>query len=547
MKLKNNIILIIILIVALFIRIYKISQYPVSLNWDEVSHGYNAYSLIETGKDQWDKSWPIFNFRAYGDYPTTLNMYLTVPFVYLFGLNEFTTRIVSVLCGFGIVYLTYLLSKLLFKNNSVINLITLISAVSPWTFFTSRATFQSTVAQFFLILGIYFLLKTIKQNIKYLLPALFFTSISTYAYHNTRIVIPLILFAFLIIYFKEIKKIFIKNKLYSTFSIIIFLLIFIPQFINMFDKEAQARSRWVFIINPASINLIEVSRNEFKGSPFLAKILYNKPLHFTKTVLNNYLGFINPKILFFNSTQNYQFNIPKNGVMFPIVLPFFYIGLFFLFKEIKNKDYQFLLLWYILGLIPAVITSGDFPIIRAMTILPIPYILIGIAFNKLIIFDKKNIFTIAIFSLVLFYSAIYLNNYFKKYSIQYSQSWQYGYKQAINYIKNNYDNYDQILITKKYGEAHEYLLFYYPWSPSKYLSDKNLKWDYHADWYWVDGFDKFTFINDWEIKEKTNDVNNKTLLITTQNNYNQNAKLLETINFLDNTVAFEILELNNEK
>ena len=61
----------------------------------------------------------------------------------------------------------------------------------------------------------------------------------------------------------------------------------------------------------------------------------------------------------------------------------------------------------------------------------------------------------------------------------------------------------------------------------------------------INAFDKFKFINDWEIQEKTKTVNSKTLLITSPNNYNKdNSRLIKTINFLNGQVAFEILEIN---
>jgi hypothetical protein len=132
------------------------------------------------------------------------------------------------------------------------------------------------------------------------------------------------------------------------------------------------------------------------------------------------------------------------------------------------------------------------------------------------------------------------------YTKQYSSSWQYGYSQMISYVKSVCSNYDQIIVTKKYGEAHEFILFYWPWNPANYQNTPSKNWDYHANWYWVNAFDKFKFVNDWEIKDytKTFTSNSKTLLITSPNNYNQDSsKLLQTINFLDGSPAFEILEI----
>lgn len=547
---------IVIFFIALFLRFWHLDKFPVSLNWDEVSHGYNAYSLLKTGKDQWNMDWPIFNFRAYGDYPTTLNMYLTIPFVYFLGLNEISIRLPSALLGFGLVIVSFFLGKLLFKNTKAALLLMFITAISPWTLFPSRAVFQSTVAQFFFALGILLVLYSIKNKSKLILPGLVCLALSTYGYHNTRIVVPLMSVLILLIFWKSCVKFLFKNKIFSLFSILIFIAILLPQFLNFFDSSSRARSRWVFIINPASINTINENRNNFNGHPLIAKLVYNKPTYFVSEVSKNYLEFLNPKTLFFTGTQNYQFNIPNTGVLFPVLLPFFYLGILVAVKNSFKKDKLSLTLiaWSIIGLIPAVITSGDFPIIRAMTLLPLPQIFITLGIILILKYLKQtNIKLIFILFLILINSIQafdYMKNYFNNYSTDYSQAWQYGYKEAVNFAKEKYQKYDQIIVTKKYGEAHEYFLFFWPWDPSSYLNDPNKVWDFHADWYWVDSFDKFKFVNDWEIKSITTEISSdkNTLLITSPNNYNQsNAKLLKTINFLDKKPAFDILEIYGQK
>ena len=54
--------LILILALAAFLRFYKIGQVPPSLNWDEVAIGYNAYSILKTGKDEWGVPFPLLGF-----------------------------------------------------------------------------------------------------------------------------------------------------------------------------------------------------------------------------------------------------------------------------------------------------------------------------------------------------------------------------------------------------------------------------------------------------------------------------------------------------
>jgi hypothetical protein len=81
---RNNKYLIFIVILAAILRFAQITQVPPSLNWDEVSHGYNAYSLIKTGKDEWGVNLPLI-FRAYGDYKLPVYIYLTAISEFFFG------------------------------------------------------------------------------------------------------------------------------------------------------------------------------------------------------------------------------------------------------------------------------------------------------------------------------------------------------------------------------------------------------------------------------------------------------------------------------
>lgn len=520
----------IVAILSLLLRFWKLSDLPVSLNWDEVSHGYNAYSILQTGSDQWNKPFPIFNFRAYGDYPTVLNMYLTIPFVKIFGLNSLSIRLPTAILGFLTVIYSYFLTLEITKNRKTSLLTMFLMAISPWSLFPSRAVFQSTVAQFFIVSGIYYLLKA-----KYLSSAILL-GLSLYSYHNARIFVPILIAFYIILNFSNFKGKHFSKSFWPVFSLIVFLLMFIPNLINIFTPESSARSRWVFILNQDAINYIENQRNA-NGNTLLSKIRYNRPFYFFQKVGQNYLNFVNPIPLFFSGTQNYQFNVPGWGIMYSLCLPFFYLGIYYCFssKDIAKKTKLMIFGWFLIGLIPSVITSGDFQNIRSMSILPIPFIFIAMALSR-----SKTILPIFL-TLLIIQSSIYFYNYINIYPKKHSLSWQYGYEEAVEYIRPLYSNYSQILFTKKYGEPHEFILFYWPWNPSSYQNDLKLEWNMHSDWYWVDGFDKFKFINDWDIKSTSSNPSSSTLLITSPNNFPTSYKHLTTIYSPNGSAIFEIL------
>ena len=81
---KRYWLLIIVLIVAATLRFWNLGTNPPGLTPDEAALGYNAYSILKTGRDEFGKSFPII-FKSFGDYKPGLYVYLDVPFVAALG------------------------------------------------------------------------------------------------------------------------------------------------------------------------------------------------------------------------------------------------------------------------------------------------------------------------------------------------------------------------------------------------------------------------------------------------------------------------------
>ena len=209
-------------------------------------------------------------------------------------------------------------------------------------------------------------------------------------------------------------------------------------------------------------------------------------------------------------------------------MPFFYIGLILLlvksFKSdagIERNNFRFLLLWLILSPIPAALTNESYTVLRATSILPITEILIAMGLYFVIkkIPKQGQLPIMLMYVIVLVFSAEnYFFNYFINYRNSYSWSWQYGYKEVVSYVKDNYYKYDKIIVTKKYGEPHEFFLYYMKYDPAKYLGDPNKIAFLQSNWYWVDSFDKFSFVNDWQIPKSGNNYLQPCRLIGNTNN-----------------------------
>ena len=114
--------LILALVIGSITRLLWLSRYPVGFTPDEAAFGYNAYSLLLTGRDEWGTSWwKLFftNLRSFGDYKLPLYAFLAVPTVKIFGLTEFAVRLPNAIFSVLAIGAIYLLANKLFPDKEL--------------------------------------------------------------------------------------------------------------------------------------------------------------------------------------------------------------------------------------------------------------------------------------------------------------------------------------------------------------------------------------------------------------------------------------------
>ena len=80
-----------VLLVAFLLRFISLTKFPAGFNADEASFGYDAYSILHTGRDQWGTFMPIV-LKSFGDYKSPVYSYLAIPSVAIFGLSVFCNK-----------------------------------------------------------------------------------------------------------------------------------------------------------------------------------------------------------------------------------------------------------------------------------------------------------------------------------------------------------------------------------------------------------------------------------------------------------------------
>ncbi len=538
MKYLNNtfIVLIILFILAFLPRVFQITEDPPSLNWDEASLGYNAYSILMTGKDEWGRTMPL-SFEAFGDFKLPGYIYTLVPFIAIFGLNEFSVRLPSVFFGSLSVVLLYLIVFEVFKKRNLAFISALLLVISPWHFFLSRIALEANLALFFFIVGLYLLLLGYKKAI-FLIPSSLFLGLSVFTYNSARVFVPLFLFSVAIYYRKKIKV----NRILIISSIIFSIFLAAGFYLALF-QDSSARYYWVKILDEGAINFLEQTRNNSTLNPILTNLIYNRYTYFITNFVLNYLKHFSVQFLVLTGGDNYQFSIQGMGQIYFIELPFLIYGFYKLLKEKAGKIFLF---WLILAPIPSALTREAPHALRSIFMIGSIQVITAFGFFAVLNLVKKRFwknFIIALFAILITTNAIlYFKTYFNDYRLEYSKAWQYGYKQVMETVAQNYNTYPKIFISKNYGEPHLFYLFFSEYDPSKYQNSDTLVRYEKTNWRWVDKLDKIYFINDWEMRDKLNGESDA-LVITTPGNYPENAEKLETIYFLDGSKAFDIVKI----
>lgn len=526
---------------------YKVSEDPPSLNWDEVSIGYNAYSILKTGKDEWNNPFPM-HFKSYGEYKLPTQIYLSIPGIYIFGLNELGVRITPVIYGTLTVLVMFFLGRAIFQSNLVGLIAAFLLGVSPWHIHLTRASFESSLATFFVTLGVWFLVKGL-SNQKWFLYSMIPFALSVFTYNSARIFTPL----FLIVIFFIYRKHLVKFKKYVFLSAVFFILLLSPLTPYILSGERSARYKLVSITDdPGLIPRINQNRGNSNLPHPLSRLVHNKLTYISFYFSKNYLSHFTPQFLFISGAPHKQHHVQNIGELYYFQAPFLLIGLFGLFK-FKNKFKGLLLSWLLLAFIPVSVTNDSIP--HALrTLIAVPFYQLVSAYGVLLSlkwvnrFARLKIISLAALGVIIIVSiASYLNQYYNIYPKLYSRDWQYGYKQVVNYINEQKDEYDQIVFTRHFGEPHMFTLFFSNYDPVKYQNDPNLIRFETYDWVRVLRFDKFYFpdlgdkgTEPQDIMRENRDKN--LLLIGKVGDFPSGVRRLKVINFLDGTPAFEIVD-----
>ncbi len=478
-KYLTPVLLIIISLLSVSLFFYKINISPPTLNADEATNAYDAYSILNTGKDQYGSLMPL-RFKSFGDYKLPLFTYLTIPFIKIFGLTETGIRMVNLPFVLLFPIVIFLLTQELFNKKNISLLAAFLSAAAPGLQLLGRQGSESYMTAFLLTLSFYLFLKLLKkQNIINFLFFVFIFLAALFGYHSTRLWAG---FYFLLFLF------FISKKRLSKLFLVVFISVVVCFGITDFIYKPTRIQNLLFLNSHGFLD--KVSELQYEGG---SRIIYNKLTVGLRDIFFRNLKYLSPQFLVINGDENPRFGYPGISPITALEYVFIFIGLYYLFRNRENWRYLILFM-LIFSPISASLSWAGESINRSIFIF-IPILIIS-AYGIINFLNKKSLFLCLILTacylILLFYSwDFYLNHYPKRAVVL--GSWQAGYKELASYIRKNYSNYDKFYITKKNGQPYIFLLFYLQYPPEKYQRFAKLSSPDEYGFGQVESFDKFHF------------------------------------------------------
>ena len=483
-----------ILILAAVLRLTFLDKFPAGLNADEAAIGYNAWSLLQTGKDEHSIAWPLV-FRSFDDYKLPVYFYLVLPFVKFLGLTVTAVRLPSALLGIASVLLLYLITKQLVipgltrnpsgKNtwtSDICNLptiTTLLLAISPWHLQFSRGGWEVNAATFFILLGLWGFLKGL-ENQKYFFLFVISLVISLYTYHSARVISPLLALVMVTLYWKNIFSKPIPSSKLKTIIVatLLGILLSLPIASQLLSKEGQSRFSGVSIFADSGPDWQATNyRLEHEDKSSLpVRLIHNRYLSYSMRFVQNYLSHYSPDFLFLNGDAIARSKVPETGQSLLILLPFFALGLLSLIMLDSNGK-KVILAWFLIAPLAASLTYQSPHALRAEN-MSVPFMIISpLGTVEFFIFIKKHlpkviVPTIVVFGLFLSYDfSRYLHMYYVHYPKELPYAWQYGFDQVAAFTKENYNKYDHIIITDRYDQPYILIAFFTKYPPADLQRD----------------------------------------------------------------------------
>ncbi|KKU84653.1 MAG: hypothetical protein UY11_C0005G0027 [Candidatus Amesbacteria bacterium GW2011_GWC2_47_8] len=460
------------LLLAALLRLISLGTLPNGLHWDEMDTGYQAYSLLRTGKDYFNNPLPMFP-HSFADFRTPVFIYSAVPFVAFLGLSATSVRLIAVTWGLVSIVLIYLLVRDW--------LAPLVFALSPWHLQYSRKSVETMSLTATFLLGLVCFQRGLRQPRWLILSALGF-GLAMSAYAPGKLFVPLFLLVLVFIYRRSVSL--IPQK--SLIAPIVILLLFAVTVYGdtLFGKSGTRFHDVAIFTDPTIATEINYQRQlsaEAGGrartvgmSPGIVdKLLHNKPQVWINTFLTNYLRTWSTDFLFIKGDLEPRHSPSRDsiGMLHMLEIVPFLIGIYL----ITRKKNWLLASWLLLAPIPSALTrDGGVHAARLLILFPALAWTITLGIRRL---------PVKLYLLLFLISNFYVwGYYFTHYRFESAKPFQWGFSQMITTAVSRQNDYDRVIVDFNRDSPLMAYLFTTKFPPARHRGRSSLSfWQNLAD------------------------------------------------------------------
>ena len=439
--------LVIIVSLAAAVRVVNLADNPPGFFADEAAIGFNAYSILTTGRDEYGELLPVF-FRSFGEYKFPVFIYGAIPFISALGLTEQAVRLAAAALGTLTVLSVFFLARTLFNEKTALATAFLL-AVTPWHIHYSRIGFELISFPLVLTTGLFLLLTGLRHP-RVLPYAAVVMGLTFYTYGAAWLIVPLLLGMFAILYRKELLAL----PRTSFISLALFLGVLVPVFIHLVSGSGQARWEQTSIFTLELTSWETVARFfQFYGSYFSPDFLF-------RYGDNSFL------------TRHY---LPGFGQLYWFQLPLLLLGVGALLWR-RSKE-GVLVLWLLL-IYPLSGALTNMSPISSRTILGSVVLALVAGYGTAQLasgyrFLRRHQATrvaipLAVWGAVLILGVWSMSTYLRQYHQDYPTlsadfwGWQYGPGEIVPYFVEVEDQYDDLVMDGEFNAPWIFLKFYAP-------------------------------------------------------------------------------------
>ncbi|MCJ7827963.1 glycosyltransferase family 39 protein [Patescibacteria group bacterium] len=455
-----------IILVAALLRVWRFNQIPPGLFGDEVDTGYQAYSIIKTGRDYFGNLLPI-HFQSYGDWRMPLYIYLLSPLVGLFGPSELVTRLPSLIFSLLFIGTSAGVAFELTGKKKTALLTAGLVAFSSWQFHFSRLALEVTLFGWLFLAGVWFWLKKDWSEKKRLGLAGASWGLSVWAYSTAKLFLPLWLGGLFLLYRKRISK-----KGWIVLGLVFGLLV-LPIGLDTYFGKGGARFGSISVFSePVDLEVIK-ARTLCDWDDGRERVVHNKGWAWADVLLKNYLSSFSVEYLFLRGDPSPRHNPLEAGQLNPVLAIFIPLGMYSVVRSYRReKKPEWLLAFLVLFLtpLPAALTKGGGThAIRTYQFLPWWQLLAAIGFEEVVRLVKKRWrwLVVGVTGAVYFvFSFNSFHQYFHHFNqIEWRRWWNEGYRQVFDYLEPRLEEYDEIWFSPAWEPPVVYTLFYSRYEP----------------------------------------------------------------------------------